>query len=87
LRVEAATWEGLVWLTQISVPYPPLARERSSIIKRESSHVWGDLVYLTQISVPYPPLPRKRSSIIERGGSHDGKFCNSTSTENIEFSY
>jgi hypothetical protein len=47
--------------------------------------MWGGLVWLTQISVPYPPLPRKRSSVIERGGNHVGKFCNSTSTENIEF--
>jgi hypothetical protein len=39
LRKEAATWGGLVWLTQISVPYPPLPRKRSSMIEKGGSHV------------------------------------------------
>jgi hypothetical protein len=32
-------WGGLVWLTKIGVPYPPLPRKRSSIIERGGSHL------------------------------------------------
>ncbi len=49
---EAATWGGLVRLTQMRITYVPLPRKRSSTIERRSSHVGRfDLAYPDKCSV------------------------------------